>query len=358
MKIIDFYIIRKFLSTFFLSISLIIVIVIIFDISENIDDFVDKQAPLFDIIFVYYLNFIPYFINLFSPLFTFIAVIFFTAKMASNTEIVAILGSGVSFRRMLVPYIISALFLTLISFYLSNFLIPYTNRNMINFKNTYIKNKFTNGDQNIHMQINPGVFAYVESYNVDNNEGRNFTLEKFDKGKMVYKLSSNSIIWDSAGRKWTLIVYNARWINGMHEKLVSGSKKDTVINMFPSDFLRKTDNIEIMNFSQLREFIDEEKMKGSENIKFYEVEKHKRIAFPLASLVLTLIAVSVSSRKVRGGIGIHIAFGLSITFTYVLFMKITETFATFGNLPPILAIWIPNIVYLMLGFYLLYKAPK
>lgn len=358
MKKIDFYIIRKFLSTFFLSISLIIVIVIIFDISENVGDMIQSEAPLTAIIFDYYLNFIPYFVNLFSPLFTFIAVIYFTAKLASQTEIVAMLGSGISFNRLLRPYMITALFLTILSFYLANFLIPHTNRSLLNFKNTYIKNKYHNTNRNIHMQISPGTFIYVENYNVDVNMGTRFSMERFNNGILYYKMTAGNIVWDSTVSKWRINNYTVRLINGLEEKLYHGVKMDTTLNLTPADFYRKEDNLEIMNFSQLRRFIEDETLKGSENIRFYEVEKHKRIAFPFSTFVLTIIAVSVSSRKVRGGIGLHIAFGMAVTFSYILFMRITETFATYGSLPPVVAVWIPNILFGLLGWYLLRKAPK
>ncbi len=358
MKKIDFYIIKKFLGTFFLSISLIIIIVIIFDISENIDDLITSEAPLYEIIFNYYLNFIPYFVNLFSPLFTFIAVIYFTSKMASQSEIVAILGSGISFRRMLRPYMITALFLTLLSFYLGNFLIPHTNKNMLNFKNAYIKNKYHNNDRNIHIQIAPGAFIYVESYNVDDNRGNRFTMEKYNNGVLYYKMAANNIVWDSIKNKWTINNYTIHLINGMEEKLYAGAKIDTSINLKPDDFYRKSDNLDLMNFSQLRKFIKDERLKGSDNIKYYEVEKHKRIASPFSTFILTIIGVSVSSRKLRGGIGVHIAYGLALTFIYILFSRITETFATFGNLTPFVAVWIPNVLFLGIALYLLRIAPK
>lgn len=357
-KLIDLYIIRKFLSTFLLSISLIIIIVIIFDISENIDDFIDKEAPVSEIIFVYYLNFIPYFVNLFSALFTFIAVIFFTAKMASQSEIIAILGNGISFRRLLVPYMVSSFIIAVFSLYLANYLIPITNKNRLNFVNTYIKNKFHNTSRNIHIQIAPGTLVYVESYNVDEDMGHNFTMEKFADDVLYYKLTANTILWDSVGADWNMKEYSIRFINGMDEKLVSGSSMDTVIPLKPTDFYKKTDNIDLMNYFQLQTFIEGERQKGSDLIKYFDVEKHKRIAWPFASIILTLIAVAVSSRKVRGGIGLHIAFGLSITFLFILVQRVTETFAIYSDWPPGLAVWLPNIVFGLFGIYLVYKAPK
>ncbi|MEI6124876.1 MAG: LptF/LptG family permease [Bacteroidota bacterium] len=358
MKKIDIYIIKKFLSTFFLAISLIIVIVIIFDISENIDDLIKSQAPVSEIIFDYYLNFIPYFVNLFSPLFTFIAVIFFTSKMASQTEIVAVLGNGISFWRMLRPYMITATFLTFLSFYLANFLIPMTNRNMLNFKNAYINNKYNNTSRNIHIQISPGTFIYVESYDVDENMGIRFTMERYNDGMLYYKMAANNIVWDSIVQKWTIHNYTVHLINGYKEQVYSGIKKDTAINLSPEDFRRRSNDLDVMNYSQLRQFIDDEKLKGSENIRFYEVAKDKRIAFPFATFILTIIGVAVSSRKVRGGIGLHIAFGLALTFLFILFMQITETFAIYGNLPPLLAVWLPNLFFAAIGIYLLRRAPK
>jgi lipopolysaccharide export system permease protein len=358
MKKIDYYIIKKFLGTFFLSISLIIIIVIVFDISENVEDLIKSDAPLKEIIFNYYINFIPYFVNLFSPLFTFIAVIYFTSKMASQSEIVAILGSGISFRRMLRPYMITALFLTLLSFYLANFLIPHTNKTMLDFKIAYISNKYRNNNRNIHMQIAPGTFIYVESYNVDDNRGSRFTMEKFNNGVLYYKMAANNIVWDSTSKKWTINNYSVHLINGMEEKLYGGIKIDTSINLTPDDFYDRSENIDLMNFSQLRTYIKAEQMKGSDNIKYYEVEKHRRIASPFSTFILTIIGVSVSSRKMRGGIGVHIAYGLALTFIYILFSRITETFATYGNLSPVVAEWIPNIIFMAIALFLLRMAPK
>jgi lipopolysaccharide export system permease protein len=358
MKKLDIYIIKKFLGTFFYAISLIVVIIIVFDISEKVDDFIEKKAPLYDIIFTYYLNFIPYFVNLFSALFCFIAVIFFTSKMASNTEIVAILSSGVSFKRMLVPYFISALFLALFSFFLTNFVIPPANERRLAFEDTYIRNAKTHRDRNIHMQISQGTYVYVESYNTETNTGYQFTLEKINNAGMYYKMTSDFIRYDSTSGKWKIQNYFIRTMAGLNEKIFKGTSLDTTLNMKPSDFSKDIDNIETMNYSELRAFIEKEKLKGSDNVAFYEVEKHKRIAFPFATLVLTLIGVSLSSRKSRGGIGFHLGAGLTISFAFILFMQISTTFGIYGNLPPYLAVWIPNFIFGVLGLFLLRMAPK
>ncbi len=358
MKKIDIYIIRKFLGTFFYAISLLIIIVIIFDVSENIDEFIEKKAPLHAIIFDYYLNFIPYFVNLFSYLFTFISVIFFTSKMAANSEIVAILSSGISYYRMLRPYFISAIFLAIMSFYLSNFLIPKTNQKRRLFKDRYIENLEKDKDQNIHFQINPGTFAYVESFNMKNKTGYKFSLERFKDNKMIYKLSGERITWDSTESRWTIDAYTIRRINGLHEIISKGASMDTTLNLKPTDLYIQKENYEEMNFTELRQYIAKEKLKGSDDVVFYEVEKNTRIASPFATLVLTLIGVSLSSRKIRGGIGMHLGLGILITFSFILFMRISTVFATYGNLSPMLAAWIPNILFGALGLYLLKTAPK
>ena len=358
MKKIDLYIIKKFLGTFFYAISLLIVIVIIFDISENIDEFIDREVPINAIIFDYYLNFIPYFVNLFSYLFTFISVIYFTSKMASNTEIVAILSSGISYYRLLRPYFISAILLALLSFYLSNFLIPYTNQKRRIFEGRYIENMIKDKDQNIHFQINPGTFVYMESFNRRNNMGFRFTLEKFDQNELVYKLSADRITYDSLSGKWVIDNYVERKIDHMTESLERGVRLDTTLNLEPSDLYVLKEYFEEMNFSELREHIRKEKLKGSEDVVFSEVEKHSRISSPFATLVLTLIGVSLSSRKIRGGIGMHLGLGILITFAFILFMRITTVFATFGNLSPALAVWIPNLIFGTIGLLLMRTAPK
>ena len=357
-KKLDSYIIRKFLGTFFYAIGLIIIIVIIFDISEKIDDFIEKDAQIKDIILKYYLNFIPYFANLFSSLFTFIAVIYFTSKMASNTEIVSILSSGVSFKRFIRPYIISAVFIATLSFILSNFIIPHANKKRMEFEMMYIKSGKRAKEMNIHMQINPGTFVYAEHYNSDADVAYHFTMEKINDKGLYYKLTSDIAKWDSLKSAWSMENYYVRYIDGLNESINSGSKLDTVINLKPSDFLENVHNIETMNYTELNDFISEEKLKGSDNISFSQVEKHKRIAFPFATVVLTLIGVSLSSKKQRGGIGIHLGAGIVLSFAFILFMQISTTFATNGNLPAVIAIWIPNIIFGILGLYLLRTASK
>lgn len=357
-KILDLYIIKKFLGTFLFAIGLIICIAVVFDISEKVDDFIERNAPLKAIAFDYYLNFIPYFANLFSPLFVFISVIFFTSKMAGQTEIIAILNSGISFNRFLRPYIISATVIAIASFYLNNWVIPHANLVRLQFENIYIKNPYVYRGRNIHRQIKPGEFVYFESYDNKANTGFMFSIEKFEGGKLVTKLMADRITWDSLTQKWSIENYTIRNINGMTEELKKGVRLDTILSIHPSEFNRRMNFIEAMDFSELNNYIKEEKQRGSEVIPFYEVEKYRRTSYPFATFILTLIGVAISSKKVRGGIGLQLGAGILLSFTYIMFMQVSTTFATNGNVPAVVAVWIPNLVYAFIAIYLLRKAPK
>jgi lipopolysaccharide export system permease protein len=358
LKKLDYYIIKKFLGTFVYAITLIIFIVVIFDLSEKIDNFIENQATFRDIILVYYANFIPYFINLFSPLFTFITVVFFTSRMAFNTEIIAILSSGVSFWRMLVPYLLSAILLSLISIYLSNVIIPPANEKRLAFEYEFVKKPSSFTGRNVHMQIRPGIFVYLESYSEKTQTGYRFTMEKIEDGELYYKLFADQITYSEEEEKWTIRNYNERVIDGMNEQLRFGSNLDTLLLFTPYDFKQNLKDMETMNFKELNKFIANERLKGSETVSFYEVEKHRRLAYPFSTLVLTLIGVALSSRKVRGGIGLHLGAGITLSFSFILFMQVTTTFATNGDLHPMLAVWIPNIIFGILSIYLLRVAPK
>ncbi|NOY50062.1 MAG: YjgP/YjgQ family permease [Chlorobi bacterium] len=359
MKIIDWYIIKKFLGTFFYAISLLIVIVIVFDVSENIDSFIKNQAPFMAIVVDYYIVFIPYFINLFIYLFTFISVIFFTSKLAGDTEIIAILSSGVSFRRLLLPYLIASLFLALISFYLGNFLIPKTNQIRRVFKNTYMEKLTKDNEKNIHLQIRPNTFVYVESFDSKRSTGQKFSLEKLDGQRLVYKMMADKIKWDTAINKWHLKNYYLRTFDSLGEQHIEqGKGMDTTINLKTTDLYKIKERFEEMNFHELNAYIKREKEKGSIVYKKYEIEKHKRLAGPVAIIILTFIGVALSSRKIRGGIGLHLGIGIGLTFSYIMFMQFSTVFATYGNLSPFIAAWIPNIIYLFIGAYLIRKAPK
>jgi len=358
LKTIDYYIIKKFLGTFFYSISLLILIVIIFDLSENIDEFISKKAPLEAIIFQYYFNFIPYFVNLFSYLFTFISVIYFTSQMASNTEIIAILSSGISYNRMLRPYFYSAIILAMLSFYLANYLIPHTNQKRRAFTDVYFQNLSKSKDENIHLQINPGTFIYMESFNLKNYSGYRFTMERFKGNKLEYKLMADRIVWDTLTSHWLIENYTVRTIDGMKENIQQGKHLDTTLNLLPAELYIKKENYEEMTLGELQRYIKKEKLKGAEEVVFYDMERYNRLASPFSMLVMTLIGVSLSSRKLRGGIGMHLGLGILLTFAYILLMRVSTVFATVGNLPPPIAAWIPNLIFAFIGLMLLRTTPK
>jgi lipopolysaccharide export system permease protein len=359
-KLIDGYIIRKFLGTFFFSLILIITLAIVFDFAEKIDNFIEKEAPARAIFFDYYLNFIPYFATLFSPLFVFISVIFFTSKMAINTEIIAILNSGMSFRRMMWPYFLSALIIAVFTFVLTNFVIPQSNRTRMEFEDKYYRSSSRKVTiENIHRQVFKNVYVYMGSYNPLSERGQNFTIEKFsDSGKLISKLSSSSVTYDTAKQKWTAMNYYLREITKDGETITEGKEIDTTLTIKPSDFSRDPGFVGTMTYRELEDYIDLLRLQGSEELKLFLIEKYKRYANPFAVFILTLIGVSLSSRKIRGGIGMNIGTGLILSFSYILFLQFASQFSLKGNLGPMLAMWIPNIIYSIVALVLYRMAPK
>ena len=355
---LDRYILRQFLGTFFFTIGLIICITIVFDISEKIDNFIEHDLSLRVIVFDYYIYFIPYFANLFSPLFIFVAVILFTSRMAYRSEIVAILSSGVSFYRMMVPYLIGSTVLATSSLYLNHLVIPKANEGRIAFENTYINRPWKFYGRNQHYQVEPGTFIYFDSYSAERKTGYKFALEKFDEGLLVYKLISDHIVYDTAINKWSVKKYYERTFDGLNETIREGKQLDTVYPFHPKDFGQRLKIVEAMDYYQLNDFIATEEMRGSNYVDYFKVERAKRSALPFAAFILTIIGVSLASRKVRGGIGLPIGLGLLLSFSYILFMQVSQTVAIEGNMSVGRAVWIPNIMYLILGSYMLYKAPK
>jgi len=354
---IDFYIIKKFLGTFFYAIALIICISIVFDISEKIDDFLTKDVTLRAIIFDYYLNFIPYFANLFSGLFTFIAVIYFTSKMAYNTEIIAILSSGVSFKRLMRPYFVGATVIMLFSYFLGNYIIPPSNKKRVDFANAYVGNQKPGDQNNIHRQIQPDVFVFMNSYKSDLDVGYEFTIEKFSNRKLISKLAARSIKWDREKKTWVLNDYVIRDIDGYKETITQGVTKDTTLNMVPEDYKVVDNVVETMTLPVLNRAIESLKLRGV-NTTEYEIEKHRRRSQPFSAFILTIIGVSLASRKIKGGIGFHLGLGILLSFSYILFMQVTTVFATSDLLAPWLAMWIPNILYGGMAYFLYNRAAR
>lgn len=360
LKIIDKYIIRKFLGTFFFCLVLIMTIAVVFDLAEKIDNFMEKSAPWKAVVFDYYFNFIPYFATLFAPLFVFIAVIFFTSRMAVNTEIVAILNSGMSFRRMMWPYFLSSLVIAIFIFYLTNFVIPRTTLERMDFEDKYYRPQWRKVNvENIHRQVYKNIYVYMESYSPIYLRGRNFTIEKFNEdGKLVSKLSSPSVLWDSASSKWIATNYTLREISGNEEIVTRGIKTDTTLTINPDDFSRDPGFVGTMTYRELHDYIDLLKLQGSDELKVFLIEKHRRYAHPFAVFILTLIGVSLSSKKIRGGIGMSIGIGLALSFSYILFLQFASQFSIKGNLDPMLAMWIPNLLYIVIAMILYKMAPK
>lgn len=359
LKRLDRYIIVKFLGTYFFAIALIISIAVVFDINENIDSFINNKAPISAIIFDYYLNFIPYYTNLFSPLFVFIAVIFFTSKLAENSEIIAMFSTGMSFKRLMVPYMISAAIIALVTYVLSTEVIPTGSVTRLKFEQVYKKKKKVDYVRNIQLEVDTGVIAYMERYEDYNKTGYRFSLDKFEDHKLVSHLTARRITYDTtAVHRWIIKDYMIREMRGMRETITRGDRMDSIINMEPQDFLITRGQQETMTSPQLREYIDKQKQRGFANIKVFEVEYYRRIATSFAAFILTVIGLSLSSQKRKGGMGLHLGIGIALSFSYILFQTISSTFAINGNASPNLAVWIPNILYLFIAIYLYRKAPK
>ena len=359
LKRLDRYIIVKFLGTYFFAIALIISIAVVFDINENIDRFINNRAPLKAIIFDYYLNFIPYYTNLFSPLFVFIAVIFFTSKLAENSEIIAMFSTGMSFKRLMYPYMISAACIALVTYVLSTEVIPTGSVTRLRFESIYKKKKSDTYARNIQLEVDSGVIAYMERYEDYNKTGYRFSLDKFESHQLVSHMTARRITYDTtAVHKWTVRDYMIREMKGMKETITRGDRLDTIINMEPQDFLITRGQQETMTSPQLHSYIQKQKQRGFANIKIFEVEYHRRIATSFAAFILTVIGVSLSSQKRKGGMGLHLGIGIALSFSYILFQTNSSTFAINGNVPASIAVWIPNVLYLFIAIYLYRKAPK
>lgn len=352
-KILDRYIIGKFLGTYIFAIFLILAITVMFDINEKLDSFL--KAPIHATIFDYFLNFLPYFANQFSPLFTFIACIFFTSKLADNSEIIAMLSSGVSFRRLMRPYIVSAAVIAALTWVLGAYIIPPANVKRIEYTNTYVKNKRVDYGSNIQMMVAPGEIAYMSRYDNTTRTGYRFSLDKFDGKRLVSRLTANTIRWDSLYH-WQVRDYMIRDIDGIREHIKRGSRLDTMIPFEPRDFLISKNDQETLTSPQLQEYIARQKERGVANIEAFEIENERRYAMCAAAFILTVIGMTLSSKKVKGGMGINIGIGLVLSFSYILFMTVTSTFAISGYTSPLVAMWIPNMIYIVIAIVLYRRA--
>ncbi len=360
LKILDRYIMRKFLGTYIMAILMIIVVVVIFDYVEKIDDFTTTHAPLKEVLFDYYLNFIPFFINQFSALFTFIACIFFTSKLAYQTEIVAMLSGGMSFRRLMWPYFLAATVITTVSLSLSLWVIPLSQRTCVAFEQKYIpRRQRFQYDRHIYRQLEPGTFIYIRGFSKSSQQASFLALERYEDGHITSTLESSEVKFDGETKRWTSQRYITREFDKSGvETFTQHRNLDTLLNLDVLELGRLTELITTMNITELNDFIDQQRSKGSDSIRQLEVERHIRFAYPLGTFILTLIGVSLSSRKVRGGTGLHIGIGITLCFSYIMLNRVFEEFAKGGTMPPMLAVWLPNIIYAIIAVYLYRKAPK
>jgi lipopolysaccharide export system permease protein len=361
LKRMDRYIIYKFIGTYIYSILLIISISIVFDVNENLAKFTNYHAPLRAIVFDYYANFVPYFANLFSPLFVFIAVIFFTSKLAGNSEIIAMLACGMSFRRLLRPYLFSAALIAALNFYLGAYIIPKGTVVRHDFESLYKNNKKNTSASNIQLMVDRGVVAYLSQYDDIRKTGYGFALYKFENKKLVSQLNASVIQYDTISDEryhWKARNYKIRTLKGMREQITSGNEIDTLIQMEPIDLVFSSGQQETFTSPELLRYISKQEERGSSNVVQYEVEYHKRIASSFASFILTIIGASLSARKRKGGMGLALGIGLALSFTYILLQTVSATFAIQANTPPMLAAWLPNIIYVFIAYFCYRQAPN
>lgn len=361
LKRIDTYIIGKFLGTYFFSILLIISVAVVFDYNDNIDKLTQNGAPWREIL-EYYLNWIPYYANLFSSLFVFISVIFFTSKLAGNSEIIAMFSAGISIHRLMRPYMLSAAVIAMLTFYLGDEIIPRGSVERLSFENQYKRRKknATYAD-NVQMQVDTGVIAFIEHFDGPTKTGYNFQLDKFERKKLVSHMTAQSITYDTLANErfhWKIRNADIRDMKGMRERITHYANLDSVIIMEPSDFLSTSHFQETMTISELKEYISRAKIRGTGNLKPFQVEYHKRFASAFAAFVMTVIGISLSSQKRKGGMGFSLGVGLVLSVTYIFLQAVTAGFATNANVPPFLAVWLPNILFTFIALYLYNKAPK
>jgi lipopolysaccharide export system permease protein len=358
---LDRYIIGKFIGTYFFSILLIISISVVVDFNENLNKFEQYHTPWKALIFDYYANFIPYFANLFSPLFVFIAVIFFTSKMAGNSEIISIMAAGVSFKRLMKPYMISCVFISLLNYTLSAYVIPHGTVIRQNFESLYKNNKKNTSAENVQLQVDKGVIAYMQHYDNIHKRGYGFCLDKFENKKLVSHLTATEIQYDTISDykyHWKVRNWKIRNMRGVREKITSGSELDTIISMEPTDLVYSRGQQETFTSPQLAEYISKQINRGSSNVVRYQVEYHKRIATSFASFILTIIGASLSSRKRKGGMGMYLGLGLVLSFVYIMLQTVSSTFAINAGVSPMLSAWMPNIIFAIVAYFCYRKAPN
>jgi lipopolysaccharide export system permease protein len=357
MKIIDRYIFVKFLSAFFYALALLMVIVVVFDFSENVSRFMDYKISWVDVITKYYLNWLPPFFNLFIPLFTFISTIWFTSKLSSNNEIVAILSSGVNFYRMLVPYLAGAICIAILAIFMSNVIVPRANLNLQTFKSANMS-RYTKTTTNFHIRNSTNSYIYVDRWSVSDKKGYLFSYDELGEHYVKYRLTAREIQYDDSLKIWRLTDYTKRFTTNLGEQLFSGTMMDTVFNITPLDLSQDEKACEIMTYKDVLKYIREDKEKGGGMSKFYIIEAHKRIANSLGTIIMTFLGLSVAVRKNRRGVGVHLFIGIALAFTFVFLQQVSTVFSIYGGFSPALGTWMPNIIYSFICFFMIRTCQK
>lgn len=358
MKLLDWYILKRFLQTYLFVVLVIVLVVVMIDYTEKVDNFHRNNAPGSRILFDYYLNFIPYWANYISPLMVFIATVFLTSRLAARTEIIAILSSGVSFIRLLLPYVLGATVLAVATYFMVNYVIPRANKVRIAFEVEYINDAYTYTGRNVHIKIAPDVYAYLESYNNNSNTGYKFTLERVEGNRLKQKLSADHIDWNAKKKKWAIHDYKIRTIDGTRETLTAGTVMDTTLNLKPDDFSSDFNLYETFTRPELNRHIDLLKSRGADGVEVYLLEKYSRDTRPFSIVILTVIGVIMSARKSRRGVGWQVALGFFLAFTYLLFFMLAKGIAESGIISPVLAVWLPNAIFTAIGVLLYNTIPR
>ena len=345
------------MGTFFFSIVLILSIAIVFDLTEKMDDFFENQVPLREILLDYYLPFIPYYMNMFSSLFIFIAVIFFTSKLAGNSEIIAMNAAGMSYHRMMMPYAVSATLLFILGVFLGGWVIPRASERMLHFTDKYVDHFTTENARNIQMEVQPGTILYIESFQRRSQIGYRCSIEHFEGKTLMSRITADRIYYDSI-YDWHLNTYTYRKFDGMRESLTRGNRLDLTLPVTPDELFITAQQAQQMTTPELRAYMKRQRERGAGNVKPFEVEYHKRWASPLGAFIMTLLGVTMSSRKVRGGMGRNLGIGIVLTAAYILFSTISTTFSVNNVMSPFMAAWLPNLVFLGISIPLYIRASK
>ena len=351
MNKLDWYIIKKFLQTFFVTVMLFVVIIMVFDVAEKLDDFLEKRAPLKEIFSVYYVNIIPSLLNTYSPIFIFISVLYFTSRLASRTEIIAMLAGGVSFRRILFPFMLASALLAFGSYVLNAWVIPVTDKNRVRFENTYMRDYYSKAKSTIFRQIKPGVILYMEYFNNNDSSGVGVSLEEYKEKELKSSLFGRFIRWSPQTKKWRLeMVWQRDFLPNGNQKIQYHSQLDTLIQFNPDDFFFRLEDVQSLNQTELRAMIAKEKLRGSSNVDLLETELYRRYASPFSTFILVLIAVSVAGRKTRGGLGFSLGIGIFVILFFLFFSKYFISIGQTGGIIPYLAVWLPNLLFAPIAY--------